>query len=236
MIENGIETQTSMPDTPQQNGRVERFQPTIINGAEAMQHHAGLSNGFWIYAVKAKLHTYNITPIKRADYKTPTELWSSIKPNISHLRVFGCQAWVHILKKRRHKLEPQSREMIFVGYELGSKGYQFWDAAHHHIEISHDVKFNETLFPAKEATTSWASENDPPISMSDNESDELGLELVIPAQPSPSPPSPGQSALRPSRCQSQTHPNPPIAPPAVPQDVQPSGSGQPPARPEVPTP
>ena len=35
-----------------------------------MRHHAGLSNGFWIYAVKAKLHTYNVTPIIRTDYKT----------------------------------------------------------------------------------------------------------------------------------------------------------------------
>ena len=84
MAENGIEYQTSMPDSLQQNGQTERFQQTIVNGAEAMQHHTGLSNGFWIYAVKAKLHTYNITPIKRADYKTPTELWSGIKPNISH--------------------------------------------------------------------------------------------------------------------------------------------------------
>ena len=54
MIENGIETQMSMPDTPQQNGRAERFQQTIINGAEALRHHAGLSNGFWIHTVKAK--------------------------------------------------------------------------------------------------------------------------------------------------------------------------------------
>ena len=108
MIENGIETQMSMPGTLQQNGQAERFQQTIINGAEAMRHHAGLSNGFWIYAVKAKLHAYNVTPIKRIDYKTPTELWSGNKPNISHLRVFGCQAWVHILKKRRLKLEPKS--------------------------------------------------------------------------------------------------------------------------------
>ena len=59
MIENEIETQTSMPDTLQQNRQAEMFQQTIINGAEAMQHHAGLSNSFWIYAVKAKLHTYN---------------------------------------------------------------------------------------------------------------------------------------------------------------------------------
>ena len=111
---------------------------------------------------------------------------------------------MHILKRRRHKLDPKSQEMIFIGYEPGSKGYQFWDAAHQHIEISRDVKFNETLFPVKEATKSQASQNDLPISESDNESDTSGLELVIPAQSSQRPPSPGQSALRPPG--SQTHP------------------------------
>ena len=85
LMENGIELQLSMPDSPQQNGHAERFQQTIVIEAEAMQHHAGLSNGFWIYVIKAKLHTYNITLIKRADYKTPKELWSGIKLNISHL-------------------------------------------------------------------------------------------------------------------------------------------------------
>ena len=151
LTENGIEHQTSMPDSPQQNGQAERFQQTIINGAEAMRHHAGLSNSFWIYAVKAKLHMYNVTLIKQADYKTPKELWSGQKPNISHLRVFGCLAWVKILKKRRHKLQPKSRAMIFVGYEPGSKGYQLWDAAHQHFKISGDVKFGETHFPAIES-------------------------------------------------------------------------------------
>ena len=197
-----------------------------------MWHHAGLSNSFWIYAVKVKLHAYNVTPIKRDDYKTPTELWSGNKLNISHLRVFGCQAWVHILKKRRSKLEPKSQEMIFVGYESGSKGYQFWDAAHQRIEISRDVKFNETLFPAQEAKKNQASMNDLPISESDNEPDQSGLELVIPAQPPPWPPSPGQSTSG----KMQTHPNPSIAPPAVPQGAQPSGSGQKPAVPEPPVP
>ena len=115
--------------------------------------------------------------------------------------------------------------MIFVGYESGSKGYQFWDAAHQRIEISRDVKFNETLFPVKEAKKNWASANDPSISESDNESDESGLQLVTPAQPSPWPPSPGQSALP----KKQTHTNTPIAPPAVPQGAQPSGSGPLPA-------
>ena len=43
---NGIEHQMSMPDSPHQNGQAERFQQTIVNGAEAMWHHTGLSDGF----------------------------------------------------------------------------------------------------------------------------------------------------------------------------------------------
>ena len=186
-----------MPDSPQQNGQVERFQQTIINGAEAMQHHAGLSNGFWIYAVKAKLHMYNVTPIKHADYKTPKEFWSGQKPNISHLQVFGCLAWVHILKMRRHKLQPKSRVMIFVGYEPGSKGYQFWDTAHQCFEISRDVKFEETRFPAQESKLTQsipAPLSDHQIPESDNESNSLGLDVVNLAQPPTRPPIPSHTA------------------------------------------
>ena len=122
--------------------------------------------------------------------------------------------------------------MIFIGYEPGSKGYQFWDAAHQCFEISHDVKFNETLFPAKEAKKNWASLNDLPISESNSDSDQSGLELVIPAQPPPWPPSPGQ----PASPKKLTHLNPPIAPPVVPQGAHPSRSGPQPAGPSPPQP
>ena len=75
----------SMCDSPQQNGQAERFQQTIVNGAEAMWHHTGLANSFWIHTVKVKVHMYNVTPIIRAGYKTPMELFRGVKPNISHL-------------------------------------------------------------------------------------------------------------------------------------------------------
>ena len=64
--------------------------------------------------------------------------------------------------------------MIFVGYEPGSKGYQFWDTPHLGFEILHDVKVEETLFPAKEVILTKLNQallSDLPISESDNESD-----------------------------------------------------------------
>ena len=90
--------------------------------------------------------------------------------------------------------------MIFGGYEPGSKGYQFWDAAHHWFKISHDVKFDETLFPVKEGTKSWKSMNDPPISLSDNKSEYSGLEIS--SQPNLPHDHPAQVNLQPT----PTHP------------------------------
>jgi len=63
LAENGIEHQTSMPYSQQQNGRAERFQQTIVNKANSMRLSAGLSDGFWSYATLAAVHVYNRTPI-----------------------------------------------------------------------------------------------------------------------------------------------------------------------------
>jgi len=46
LSQRGIEHQLTMPGTPQQNGKVERFNRTIMDKAMAMLHTAGLLNGF----------------------------------------------------------------------------------------------------------------------------------------------------------------------------------------------
>ena len=54
---------------------------------------------------------------------TPFEAWTKEKPKIEHLRVFGCDAYAHIPKDERKKLESKSRKCIFVGYGESVKGY-----------------------------------------------------------------------------------------------------------------
>ena len=141
------------------------------------------------------------------------ELFRGVKPDISHLWVFGCQAWVHILKKRCTKLEPKSQEMIFVSYEPGSKGYQFWDTAKWCFKISRDVRFVESWFPAKEkslAQPGLALLNDHQFSEKSNHDDsDNNLGLVTLDQPSQGPTSPGP----PSQV---VQPPPQILPPALP--------------------
>jgi gag-polypeptide of LTR copia-type/Integrase core domain/GAG-pre-integrase domain len=60
--EKGIEHHLTMPGSPQQNGKAERFNRTILDKAMAMLHTAGLSEGFWEYAISAAVHIYNRSP------------------------------------------------------------------------------------------------------------------------------------------------------------------------------
>ena len=84
---------------------------------------------------------------QKAEFLIPKEMWSGSKLDISHLCIFGCAAYVHVLKGKRQKLDLKSQEMIFVSYENLSNGWQFWDAKNWCMEISRDVKFDESQFP-----------------------------------------------------------------------------------------
>jgi len=43
------------------------------------------------------------------------------------LRVFGCDAYVHVPKEKRTKFDSKSKKFIFIGYKDGLKGYKLWN-------------------------------------------------------------------------------------------------------------
>ena len=47
---------------------------------------------------------------------TLEEAYSGKKPNIGHLRAYGCIAYAHIPKDHRAKLEPIALHCVFIGY------------------------------------------------------------------------------------------------------------------------
>jgi hypothetical protein len=65
------------------------------------------------------------------------------KPEVSHLKIFGCPVFVHIPKEKRNKLEPSGKKGIFVGFCEVSKAFRIYIPGHRHIEISRDVTFDE---------------------------------------------------------------------------------------------
>jgi hypothetical protein len=104
----GIRRQTSAPYTPQQNRVAERANRTIIECPISMIRAQGLDLEFWAEAVNTAVYIKNRCLTKHFESKTPQEAWTGRKHDVSHSRVFGCKAFVHILDEKRSKLESKS--------------------------------------------------------------------------------------------------------------------------------
>jgi hypothetical protein len=70
-------------------------------------------------------------------------MFTGKKPEVRHLKIFGCPVFIHIPKEKRNKLEPYRKKGIFVGYCEVSKAFKIYILGHCHIDISKDVTFDE---------------------------------------------------------------------------------------------
>jgi hypothetical protein len=84
------------------------------------------------------------------DDKNPQKVWNGKKPSLQHLRVFGCDAYVHVPKENRSKMDKKDEKCIFNGYKYGVKGYKIWNAKTKKIVYSRDVFFREVKYVSKQ--------------------------------------------------------------------------------------
>ncbi|KIY68249.1 hypothetical protein CYLTODRAFT_443449 [Cylindrobasidium torrendii FP15055 ss-10] len=147
LAKHGIGLRTTEPDEPYQNGVAERANRTIAEGATALLREAKLSDWFWALAVAAFVYVRNRCPTSAIPDTTPHTNWSGQKPNLSHLRVFGCLAYVLVKKKKRRGFASHTKKCIFVGYKEGTKAWLLWDPAARKFEVSSHVQFDERVFP-----------------------------------------------------------------------------------------
>ncbi|WVZ87756.1 hypothetical protein U9M48_034345 [Paspalum notatum var. saurae] len=138
----GIRRHYSAPYSPQQNGVVERRNQTVVGMARALLKQRGMPAVFWGEAVATAVYILNRSPTKALNGKTPYEAWHGRKPAVSHLRVFGCLAFV---KELGHigKLDDRSTPGVFIGYAEGSKAYRILDPGTRRVRTSRDVVFDE---------------------------------------------------------------------------------------------
>ena len=140
--EKGIQRQLTTPYTPQQNGVVERKNRTVVGLIRSMLKDKSLPLELWGEAINTCVYVLNRSSMKSLQGKTPYEMWSEKKPKLSHLRIFG--SIVHVKTPGAlGKLEDMSKEMVFVGYERGTKGYQCFNPTTHKVHLSRDVIFDE---------------------------------------------------------------------------------------------
>ena len=89
---------------------------------------SGLARNFWAKALNTSCYIINRCMIRPILNKTPYELFKGRKPNIMHLRIFGCKYFVHNNgKDALGKFDPRSDEVIFPGYSSHSKAYKVFE-------------------------------------------------------------------------------------------------------------
>eukprot|EP00877_Chromochloris_zofingiensis_P012347 jgi/Chrzof1/7366/Cz02g21060.t1 len=137
----GIIAQHTVPYSPQQNGKAERLNRTLLDKARSMLADAGLPSQLWGEAVVTANYLRNRSPAA-GKTATPWELFFGSRPSVSHLRVFGAKAFAQIPKEKRGKLDPRSQRGIMVGYEPNVKGYRLL-LPNNTITVSRDVVFDE---------------------------------------------------------------------------------------------
>ncbi len=121
---NGIVHQTSNPYTPQQNGKAERLNKTMMEKTRAMLNGADLPPEMWGESVVTANMLRNRSPATGIKV-TPYEMFHGRRPNVSFLRPYGIAAFALIPKQRRTtKLDEVSVEGKLVGYELEGSGYR----------------------------------------------------------------------------------------------------------------
>lgn len=126
-----------------------------------MLKHANLPAELWAEAVTTAVYLENITPLASRQFKTAHELWYGTPPTYSHLRTFGCLVYVHICKERQNgKFSDAEKRGLIIGYQDGMKNYRIWLLNEKRIIYSHEVIFNESLFPFKNQTISSFSDSD----------------------------------------------------------------------------
>lgn len=169
----GIVHQTSNSHTPQQNGMAERINRTLVEKARCLLFEEGLSKTLWAEACKTACYLRNRSACSKIE-KTPYEMWTGRKPDVSHLRVYGSTVMVHVPKANRKKWDQKSTKHILVGYDETTKGYRCFNPSTKSVITSRDVTVFEkppvvSLTEDPEEDLDSVGDESEPLSLSSDE-------------------------------------------------------------------
>jgi hypothetical protein len=102
---------TAGPDKSSMNGLGERPHSTIGDAIRSILYSSGLEQKYWNFAFYHYLRLYNLVPHGNRS-ASPFELVKGRKPDISRLRVFGCDVFIRPPGRRPSKLEIYMRFVV----------------------------------------------------------------------------------------------------------------------------
>ena len=119
-----------------------------MDKSEAMCHEACIPESWWEFSIAHATHVYNRTPLRCHNWRTPFEVLHGSQPDIAHLRVFGCTAYVHLPEDvRANKMAPKSELMVYIGVAPGNESnFLFMRSPNNVLFTSAHALFNKVHF------------------------------------------------------------------------------------------
>jgi hypothetical protein len=130
-----------VPYNPQQGCQEE--EPSHSRCSEILLHDQSLSLYLWAEACATAVYLQNRRPHRILGKMTPEEAFTDRRPDVKHIRIFGCSTFSHVPSERRTKLDPTSQQRILVGYSEVSKAYRIYIPPLRKVVVSNDVRFEE---------------------------------------------------------------------------------------------
>ena len=134
---------------------------------------------FWGYALETATFILNRVPSKAIE-KTPYHIWTGKSPNLSFLKIWGCEAYVK--RQISDKLAPKSDKCLFIGYPKETKGYYFYNAFENKVFVVRNGVFLEKEFISKrtsDSTVQLEEIQDPQTSIVPSMQSQLDQQVLV---------------------------------------------------------
>jgi transposase InsO family protein len=141
--QHGIRRQMTVPYNPQQNVVAERKNRAITGAARSMLHDQSFPLYLWAEACASAVYLQNKSPNRILGKMTHEEAFTGRRPDVEHIRIFGCLTFSHVPSERTTKLDPTAQQGILVGYSEVSKAYRIYIPPLRRVVVSRDVRFEE---------------------------------------------------------------------------------------------
>ncbi len=140
--EHGIQYNTTIPYTPEQNSISERIKPNPLRQSARRPPLMALTPPpplpqFWDAALIDITNKYNKTTHSTIG-KTPFEAWYSTKPNVGNMLPFGCYRYVAEVTGTKKKLQPRAKLCRYM-YQQDDQHYVVYDQQKQHTKDAASV-------------------------------------------------------------------------------------------------